>query len=94
MPVVRGDFAVGRTEVIGRSIGELRGLAPLETHRGVCISGVRRLGHAAPALPGFACHCARGRVLALGAAVWLVRLAARRLGGFPSFGGQNSQGRG
>ena len=78
MPVVRRDFVVGRTEIVGRSIGELRGLAPLETHRGVFISGVRRLGHAVPALPGT--RLQRGDVVELFGAERAVARAGDELG--------------
>ena len=52
MPLVRRDVVATSKAVAGRTIGELRALAPLDVQRGVFISRVRRMGHDIPALAG------------------------------------------
>ncbi|MBO9726699.1 MAG: aspartate-alanine antiporter [Novosphingobium sp.] len=51
LPVVTRDFVLGKSAAVGRSLEEVRRLAPLDTRRGVYITGLRRLGRDIPTLP-------------------------------------------
>lgn len=52
MPVVQRRYILKQPQVLGRTVADLRRLAPLETKRGVFIVDIHRLGHAIPVLPG------------------------------------------
>ena len=51
MPLVRRSYVLKQSQAAGRTVGDLRRLAPLETKRGVFILEIQRLGHPVPVLP-------------------------------------------
>jgi len=51
LPLVRRAYVLKAPKVSGQTVADLRRLAPLDTRRGVFITGVERLGHAVPVLP-------------------------------------------
>ncbi|MNQ38539.1 Aspartate/alanine antiporter [compost metagenome] len=78
MPLARRAYVMNRGELVGRSVADLRALAPLEMHRGVYIAGIQRLGHAIPVLPGTTLE--RGDVIELYGAERAVARAGEELG--------------
>src|SRR5690606_34920328 len=78
MPLVRREVGVGASQAVGRTVRELRQLAPLDIQRGVFISRVRRLGHDIPVLPETKIE--RGDLVELYGAERAVRHAAPELG--------------
>lgn len=78
MPLARRSYVMNRAELVGKTVAQLRALAPLEAHRGVYIAGIQRLGHAVPVLPGTKLE--RGDVIDLYGADRAVARAGEELG--------------
>jgi len=78
MPLARRSYVMNRAELVGKTVAQLRALAPLESHRGVYIAGIQRLGHAVPVLPGTKLE--RGDVIDLYGADRAVARAGEELG--------------
>ena len=51
LPLVRRTYILKQPQASGRTVADIRRLAPLETRRGVFILGIQRMGHAVPVLP-------------------------------------------
>ncbi|MGH7025811.1 aspartate-alanine antiporter [Brevundimonas sp.] len=78
MPLVRRSYVLKQAQAAGRTVADLRRLAPLETRRGVFILGIQRLGHAVPVLPDATLQS--GDVLELYGAERAVARAGQALG--------------
>jgi len=56
LPVVSQAYILGREGAVGKTLQEVRQLAPLSLRRGAYIRSLRRLGHEVPLLPALVFH--------------------------------------
>ncbi|MBO9588818.1 aspartate-alanine antiporter [Devosia sp.] len=78
VPITSLDLVLMRKDAFGLSVSQLRRAAGTEMQRGVFISGIRRLDHAIPVLPGTVLQ--QGDILTLYGTEEAVTRAAKELG--------------